>query len=1156
VFHNGAERDEDLVYVDGGRLVLSPSDLVGYLLCRHLSELSLAVADGNLTRPEGDDPELSVVQARGIEHEKTYLASLEARGLTVARIPGEGEPRARAVLSEEALAEGVNVIYQAAFVDDDGSGPVWIGYADFLTKIAGSSRFGAFSYEPEDTKLARRVHPSAVLQLCEYAEQLERLQGVAPRQIHVVLGGQDRVSLRLADFAAYFRAAKARFATDCATGISSYPIPVAHCAVCPWQSRCENRWSADDHLSLVSGLRTDQVEKLQDSAGITTVTGLANYSDATVKGLSSATLSKLRHQAQLQVKAREHPDQPPPFDLLEGRGIGIGLAALPEPSPGDLFFDIEGDPFVGESGLEYLLGVGWIDSGGQFEFKAFWGVDAAGERAAFENSIDFVSARQAVHPDLHIYHYASYERTALGKLMGRYGTREAEVDALFRGNVLIDLYRVVTQSLRVGTPSYSLKTLEALYMEKRTQAITDAGSSVVQFEEWLQTEDQTILDAIEDYNRVDCLSTQLLRDWLEVRRQEYASRFGGLPSRPTPASGIPAESLNAEISENDDLKQALGEIGREGSPPGDPDSAARLLLADLLDWHRREDKPAWWEYFHRIYDCVEEDLYEDTEAISGLEYLGESRREKKSTVHQYRFDSAQEFKLKAGDTVADPDSIRERVEGEPQFPGPGTLVSVDSDVDILELKRSTSSLAPHPRSIIPGGPIPTPSQRAALRRIATSVIDRGIDGDGPYRAVRDLLLRCPPRTQPICTEDSLVLDGEDADHAVVRVGSLLNAGYLAVQGPPGSGKTRAAAALALGLIRKGKKVGITANSHAVITNLLDEIGRKADKARVAFRASQKGEKDQVSHHQSVVQRDTNVQMDMDVACGVDIVAGTAWMFARAEFDQRLDFLIVDEAGQFSLANTVAIGGAARNLVLVGDPMQLAQPSKGTHPDGTAVSALDHILGSAQTLPDNLGIFLDRTHRLHPKICEFISEVIYEDRLRSVPDLERQRIGGYDALGGSGLRWRPICHEGNRTASPEEALEVASCIAQLLGRTFTDRHGAERPVNLEHILVVAPYNAQVRLLKEKLPSGAVVGTVDRFQGQQAPIVICSMTTSSIDEIPRGMEFLLSRNRLNVAVSRSQALTIMVASPKLLAVRCRSVEQVRLANGLCRYVEMAG
>jgi uncharacterized protein len=457
---------------------------------------------------------------------------------------------------------------------------------------------------------------------------------------------------------------------------------------------------------------------------------------------------------------------------------------------------------------------------------------------------------------------------------------------------------------------------------------------------------------------------------------------------------------------------------------------------------------------------------------------------------------------------------------------------------------------------VPGGPINTERQREALRRVAAFVINNGLDGDGPYRAIRDLLLRRPPRTAPDRASGvPLISPGEDGADAVVRIGLGLDRGCLAVQGPPGSGKTRAAASLIVALVRIGKKVGITANSHAVITNLLGEVGRQADIDGVAFRASQKSDGGYTASHPSVVQRTTNEEMVGDLDGGVDIVAGTAWMFAREEFDQRLDYLIIDEAGQFSLANVMAVGTAAQNMVLLGDPLQLSQPSKGTHPDGAGASALAHVLGDAGTLPEDLGIFLEHTHRLHPEICSFISEVFYEGRLHSSDGLEHQAIGGSGEFSGSGLRWRPVDHSGCRVDSTEEVEEVRACYEQLLGRAFTDRDGAVRPIGPGDILVVAPYNAQVRRLKHALPAEAQVGTVDKFQGRQAPIVVCSMTASSIDEIPRGMEFLLSRNRLNVAVSRAQAMAIVVGNPKLLTINCRSVEQIRLVNAFCRYVEMA-
>ncbi len=1144
------------MYIDDGRLILSPSDLVGFLQCGHLSELSLEVVHGTRTGPPDDDQEQSVVQRRGIEHEVAYLARLRAEGLEVTEIPASDELETRAALTKEALAAGPDVVYQATFVDRAGSGPIWRGHADFLTRVTAPSSLGAFSYEPEDTKLATHVRPSAVLQLCEYAEQLARCQGRVADRIHVVLGDQTRTSLRLADFAAYHRAAKARFVVACADGVSAYPLPVEHCHICQWRSQCDERRIADDHLTLVPGLRTDQVGKLSAGAGVTTVAELAAYEGDGVPGIGRQAFDKLRAQARLQVRARAEPDLAPPYELLAGAGPGRGLAALPTPSAGDLFFDIEGDPFVGESGLEYLLGVGWAEPDGQFGFKAFWARTPAEEKSSFEAFMDFVGVRQAAHPDLHIFHYATYERTALGKLMGRHGTREIEVDRLFRENTLIDLYRVVRQAVRVGTPSYSLKKLEALYMGARTQAITDAGSSIDEFERWLETGDDRILTDIEEYNRVDCQSTKLLRDWLEGRRVEYTTEFGERPPRPVPPDDEVGEAFAEEISENEVLERLLLDDGGSEFDRTATDQEGRQLLARLLEWHRREAKPAWWEYFHRVYECDGDDLYEDTEAIAGLGYVGESRREARSTVHRYRFDPGQEYKLAAGDSVVDPATIRRREVADDQIPGPGTLVGIDPDGGFLELKRRTNSAAPHPHDLIPGGPIQTDPQRQALRRIAASVIDHGIDGHGPYRAVRDLLLRKPPRTVPALTDGApLVLDGEDGEDAIDHFGRELEHGCLAVQGPPGSGKTRSAARLAVALIRDGRTVGITANSHAVISNLLDELGHWADKDSVTFRASQKSDGEHFSDHPSVTQRESNDEMAADLQEGVDVIAGTAWMFAREEFDQSLDYLIIDEAGQFSLANALAVGTAARNLVLLGDPLQLAQPSKGTHPHGAGASALGHVLGEARTLPDDLGIFLDHTHRLHPDICAFISEVVYEGRLHSTDGLERQAIGGTGVLGGSGLRWRPVDHAGCRVESTEEADEVLACYRNLLGRTFTDRHGVERNVGDEHILVVAPFNAQVRRLKRALPPGAQVGTVDKFQGRQAPVVICSMTTSSIEEIPRGLEFLLSQNRLNVAISRAQAMAVLVGSPKLLTISCRSIEQLRLVNGMCRYVEMA-
>ena len=376
-----------------------------------------------------------------------------------------------------------------------------------------------------------------------------------------------------------------------------------------------------------------------------------------------------------------------------------------------------------------------------------------------------------------------------------------------------------------------------------------------------------------------------------------------------------------------------------------------------------------------------------------------------------------------------------------------------------------------------------------------------------------------------------------------------------MQGPPGAGKTYTAARAILGLVADGRKVGITAFTHSAIGNLVRAVIEAAEDACTPVRIVQKISKDEQGvDHEFVETHDTNAPV-FDALASAEIVAGTAWLFAREEFAGSVDTLVVDEAGQLSLANVVAVAPAARNVVLVGDPQQLAQPSKGTHPDGAGVSAMEHILDGEATIPAQLGMFLDVTWRMHPEVCEFISEQVYDGRLHSRPETASQTIADGPLVAGAGLRWLPVEHERNRTSSTEEASALADVYEALMGRTWVDADGESVAIGAEDVLVVAPYNAQVHELAMHLPDGARVGTVDKFQGQEAAVVLVSLAASSAEDVSRGMDFLYSKNRLNVAVSRAKALCVVAASPRLLAVECHTIEQMRLANMLCRYVELA-
>ena len=1126
-----------------GRIVLSASDLTNHLACTRLTALEHGALGGGTARPAPDAADADVIRRRGEGHEALYLKQLRNEGRQVVELDRPDLGAAGLIAGEAstvaAMAAGAEVIYQGTFFD--GS---WRGHPDFLFRVEKPSAGRAWSYEVCDTKLARRVKAAAILQTCSYSDHVERIQGSPPEQIHVVGGDFTTRTYRLADYAAYYRRTKAGLeAIVAAVPDDTYAWSVEHCKVCPWEEVCDTKRRSEDHLSLVANIRHNQARRLI-AAGIGTVIALADPARRVpIPQLQTPVVDRLHAQAALQLEQRRTGQVS--YELIDPVDDGAGLSLLPPSSPGDVFFDMEGDPYVADDGLEYLFGATIIDGDGKPVFQPIWAHDTTAEKQAFEAFVDFVVARQRAWPDLHVYHYAAYEVTALKRLMGAHATRESEIDALLRGGVFVDLYTVVRQGVRVSQESYGLKKLEPLYMATRDGAIASASASITAYEQWLLEHDQTILDEIADYNRLDCESTWLLREWLEARRIETEAASGIALGRPEPRQSEAPEAL-AQAEATTAALVARLTVGIPDDPAErNPAEQATWLLAQLLDWHRREARPEWWAHYARLAMSPDE-LLDDADALGGLQYEGVVDTVKQSLVHRYRFPSDQEHKIGVGATVLDP------VTGK----GAGTVQHIDNTAGTIDLKRSGRSTAPHPAAITPGTPRNDDVLRAALAQVGKWIAEHGIDAGGPYRAVRDLLLKTNPRLAGVAAGALLVGPGESPADALRRLALALDASCLPVQGPPGTGKTWSGARAIVDLVKAGKRVGICATSHKAIGNLLDGVCAAAQWAGVPLRTIQKADEDNRCTSPAAECFDDNAIVEARVAAGtVDVVAGTPWLFARPALTGTSDVLVVDEAGQMSLANLVAVGGAATNIILLGDPQQLPQPTKGTHPAGAGRSALEHILDGHPTMPAERGILLDVTYRMHPDVCRFVSDAFYESRLHSAASCEGQRVAAGAWAGGTGLRWIPVEHYGNKVSSPEEAAEVATGFNALLGRSWVNECGRRRRLGLDDILVVAPCNAHVAKLKAVLPAGARVGTVDKFQGQQAAVVIFSMATSSADDMPRNLEFLFSLNRLNVAISRARALAVLVCSPELLRVRCRTAQQMRLVNALCLFVEHA-
>jgi uncharacterized protein len=1124
---------------ENGLLRLSATDLVAHVNCRYLTSLDLSVARGALEKPTVWDPVLEVLAERGSLHEQSYLDHLESQGLPIVTVGGKAIDAISVAQTLDAMRSGAPVIAQGTLQAGQ-----WGGRLDVLRRIERPSALGAWSYEVIDTKLARETKGNTVLQICLYSDLLSEAQQLAPEFAYVVTPGTDfePLAFRFADYAAYYRRVckSLEQMVSIGTGEELYPEPRPHCDICRWRLQCDAKWRADDHLTLVAGISKSQIGELA-RRDVTTVAGLAAVTlPLPWKPDRGAVRSyeKIREQARIQVQGR-----------IEGKMVyealtpqpGFGLSCLPAPSEGDIFLDFEGDPFVDEGGLEFLFGYAFKEIGAE-RYAADWALSRVDEKAAFERFVDLAIARLEMYPDLHIYHYAPYEPAALKRLMGRYATREHEIDGMLRAGIFIDLYSVVRHGIRASVESYSIKKLEPLYEFERTVGLPDASAVLAKVQASLELGDFEAIDreertAIEGYNRDDCRSAWKLRDWLETVRSNLIDT-GAAIDRPLPRPSEASEDLS------DWQQKILALVGRlVRDVPVDrneqtAEQRGRWLLAHVLDFHRREDKAAWWEYF-RLSALSDEEMLDERAGLSGLTFIETVGGTAKAPIHRYRF-PPQDTDLRGDEDL--------RNVGGAKF---GKVATISLEERTVDIKKRQDTANVHPEAVFAHTVIGAQELANSLVRIGEYVADSGLLAEGPYKAARDLLLVAAPRMGGM----SLREVDETVLAAAMRIAPHIGCGILPVQGPPGAGKTHIGARMICTLTSAGQSVGITANSHKVIRNVLDETLRAADELGLLVQCMQKvSEKEDDLQYLHFTTDNGKLLAAIGATC--QVAAGTAWLWARLDAFQSVDTLFIDEAAQMSLANVLAVSQAAKSIVLLGDPRQLEQPLRGSHPEGCDVSALTHILGPHATIPTDRGLFLEETWRLHPRICAFTSELFYENRLHSRPGLELQEIKSSGRILGSGLRYLPVVHTGNQSSSPEEADKIKELVEEILSSdaTWIDRKGKEAPIGLVDILIIAPYNAQVFELQDRIPGGRI-GTVDKFQGQEAPIVIYSITTSSYLDAPRGMEFLYSANRLNVASSRARAICVLVGSPAIFDAECRTPRQMQLANAYCRYLEMA-
>ena len=1112
------------------------------------------------------DEIMGLLANKGNEHELLFLDQMKQQyGADNVAIINVDQATAEKA-TKEAMEKGYQVIFQAYLKRDD-----FAGFSDFLVRREGDSDLGHYYYEAWDTKLSKTTKPYFVMQLCCYSWMLEKVQGKLPEEAVIVLGDEKQNRLRLPAYLSYFNNLKAKFLVtqnNFNGEQSSMPDPSLESDHGAWGSYAKALMEEADSLALVAGIRKIQLKRLHEE-GIETLTMLAQTDVLSIKGISPETFEKIKAQADIQLRSKGHDK--PLFNVIT-QDNGKGLSALPPASAKDAFFDIEGHPLV-DGGLEYLWGASYHDTraaqGKEYAFKDWWGNNQEQEKKAFEDFIDWTYRRWQQDPEMHVYHYASYEITAIRKLSTRNQTRLEEVAELLNASVFIDLYKVVKNGLLIGEPAYSIKNVEHLYRGKRTTDVANGGESIVFYDNWREQGglEQWInddngykswvanpdgfdwstwraLDDIRSYNIDDCESTLELVDWLRERQEESGVCYK--PIDVVESKVVQSDHQLENKAKREALaarQQALIDCFASDEQLKTDEQAATLI--SLLHFYGRERKPQIWSYFDRL-EKNDDGLFDDDTVVFNVSLTETTYEDDKLVcVGTYNKDQAVRTDKIQAATVEGSQVKATKIIFSDINEHVGQVSFVIKGEDEEALQQSTLTLLGDEARIN------TSTLENRLCEITEAYFDNGqLSG-----ALKTILNQANPHfsgdASPLPVTRARYPNNQNYMNAMIETITTMDHSCLCIQGPPGAGKTFTATRVIATLVNAGKRIGILSNSHAAIMNLLEGLPSVLPDANLVKVAGYGPIKEFRERFPEEEYPNLNYRSSMSFTQKApyqqyDVIGATVYAFAKQiAYDDPVDYLFVDEASQVALANLIVVTGAANNIILMGDQMQLEQPIQGTHPEPAGKSALEFMLKGQSVISSDQGVFLERTYRMHPNVCKPLSEIVYEGRLQADKQTTKQSINLAApklVTQSTGILSISVRHQYNTQCSVEEVLKVQQLVDELKTGSFTNNKGQTQPVTDEDILIVAPYNMQVNLLKEKLTGNLKIGTIDKFQGQEAPVVIISMAVSDVSESRRGLDFIFDINRLNVAVSRAQALAIIVGNEGLEHCQVRSLGQM--------------
>ena len=1128
--------------VKNNKFFISPSDLNNFIACKYTALNEIKFHNKEIKKSD-DKVNDELWKKMGIDHEKKHYKLLKDKYKKNITIKSDLNENDRFNETVSAIQKGHDLIYHAYLVDEN-----FRGEADFLIKCDTPSDLGDFSYEVYDTKITRNLKPRHVTQITAYSDMLGKIQKLLPEKMYLIDGSDEKHTFKTIEYIDLFNHGKKEFLKFLPkiTKEKIYPEKCSYCNFCQWKEECDRIWENDNYINLVAGSNKSQIEKLKKNKVIT-VEQLANTKliAADLK-INVESFKKIKSQAQLQEEKRKTGEDK---IIVLDPDAGKGFYKLPKPDDGDVFFDIEGFPRM-DRPFEYLHGLYYKDKG-QLKFKDLWAkdYDRESEKNIFIELINFFEKRFNEYPKAHIYYYAPYEKRAVRELATVYSSEFPKGnivnDDLLRKEKYVDLFSVAKQSIRTSERDMSLKSIEKFYNFERKADIVKADDSVVKYDNWIATKNAKNKQDIISYNEEDCISTYLLRDFLIKKKPENIDWFlkpeevkkeDQVPNKYRRKVPNKLTREEVEVDLNNRLEKKKNKTNKNFVEH----------LKNFIGFHWKSNKPEYWEVFDRA-EKTHLELEDDTECIANCVLLDNKPKvTDDGFIYSYRFND-QNYKLKQGKSAYDAHQMK----------GLGTINLIEEnfpDKNIVKIFVSKKRKNIEMPSLLTLGNSPPPQVHQHDQAL-NKFLEDYIKNDGKnYKAIMDMLERKNPDIKNVKKGSDLIDEEKDLISQSAEVVKNLNNSYLTIQGPPGTGKTYSSAKIIIELIKAGKKVGVTSNSHEAIKTLLIAIEQQAKSQDFEFSGMRKAKSSDKYDWNFIKDVTTGKPLDME---DYSLYAGTSWFFVDPRMNKTLDYLFIDEAGQVALGTTIANATSAKNLILIGDQMQLSQPMRAKHEGYARMSSLDFILENEDTISASRGIFLNTTRRLNNKICNFISSSFYDSRLTSDPITETRSVNlKLDPIKDEGLFYVPIEHTGCSQRSDEEADLVEKTYNKIINKEFKvgDTTGK---ISAKDIMVVAPYNAQANNIREKLKKkfkdDVRVGTIDLFQGQEAKVVLISMTTSDVESLPRHKDFFFSRNRLNVAISRAECVAIIIFNENLLLASASSINEMKLMNSFCKLLE---